>query len=452
MLEIGLIKTLFLASGGTHQVSTNNLIGRVGKFNVILRRDRLASHAGLLLVREFAERLGVSALLDEELRVKQRQRGYSEGEAILGLCYNLIAGGSALADLDVLRGDPGTCELLGVETVLAPTTAGEYLRKFHLGGIKDLQRSQLRLQERVRPRQPRRVCTMDLDSSIYEQASEQKQGSNKAYNGEVGYHPLFAFWDETGELLFSHLRRGSAYTSKKAIWFLEETWKCVPTQAQKKLRADSGFYSHEVVEWCEARGVEFGITADQTQPLMSLIRGVAEQEWEDLERYGVAQVAEVRYRPTRWQQEYRYVVKRNLVETKAGKLEFRYHVLVTNNEDGTAAAVLEWHLRHANMENRIKEHKSGFSLEKLPTGRFHANWAYLLIGQLAFNLMQWFKQMVLPKEYQEATMKTIRHQVLNLAGKIVRTGRQKCLVISEHYRYQKVWKKAVRKLERLSFA
>ena len=45
------------------------------------------------------------------------------------------------------------------------------------------------------------------------------------------------------------------------------------------------------------------------------------------------------------------------------------------------------------MENAIKEHKSGFGLEKLPTQKFHANWAYLLIGQLAFNLLAWFKRL-----------------------------------------------------------
>jgi hypothetical protein len=33
------------------------------------------------------------------------------------------------------------------------------------------------------------------------------------------------------------------------------------------------------------------------------------------------------------------------------------------------------HWQHAAMENAIKEHKSGFGLEKLPTQKFHANWA-----------------------------------------------------------------------------
>ena len=92
-----------------------------------------------------------------------------------------------------------------------------------------------------------------MDSSIYERASTHKEGSTKAYNGEVGYHPLLAFWAEEGELLFSHLRRGSAYTARNILWFLRETCKRVPATPVKHLRADSGFYSKGVVEWCEAQ-------------------------------------------------------------------------------------------------------------------------------------------------------------------------------------------------------
>src|SRR5207249_4398084 len=84
-----------------------------------------------------------------------------------------------------------------------------------------------------------------------------------------------------------------------------------------------------------------------------------------LEKYGVAQVAQLKYCPVGWDRDYRYVVKRNLEEKKTGELYFRYHILVTNNETDCKSSVLEWHLQHANMENRIKEHKRGFALEKL---------------------------------------------------------------------------------------
>ncbi|HJY82147.1 MAG TPA: transposase [Candidatus Binatia bacterium] len=124
---------------------------------------------------------------------------------------------------------------------------------------------------------------------------------------------------------------------------------------------------------------------------------------------------------------------------------------MTNEEDQPLGEIVVWHLQHANMENAIKEHKSGFGLEKLPTQKFHANWAYLLIGRLAFNLVAWFKRLVLPPSYHRSTIKTIRHHLLNLAGKIVHTARRCFLMLSAHYRYQGVWCFAIDRLAHLQF-
>jgi Transposase DDE domain group 1 len=443
--------TPFHPEGGTPQVNKQKVVGKVGKFNLGFRKEQLTSHAGTVLLQDFARRLGVERVLDEELQVKVRERGYSEGQAIGGLVYNVILGGAYLSDLEVLRGDLGTQELLDAETILAPTTAGEFLRKFDMGDVCDLQRVQLRLQQRVRPHQRATTCTLDLDSSIYEQVSRQKEGSTKAYNGEIGYHPLLAFWAEEGELLFSHLRRGSAYTARNVRWFLRETLKRVPAVAVKKLRADSGFYSKVVVEWCEAEGFTFTITAEQTAPLLAAIIALPERRWRNLPEYALAEVAELRYQPTGWTHAYRYVVKRELAETKTGELYWKYHATVTNEEEQSTREVVVWHLQHAMVENAIKEHKSGFGLEKLPTQKFHANWAYFLMGQLAFNLLAWFKRLVLPPEYHRTTIKTIRHHLLNLAGKIVHTARRCFLMISDRYRYQAVWRFAIRQLAHLRF-
>lgn len=427
-------------------MNRQKVVGKVGKFNICVRPEQLTSHAGTVLLQDFAQRLGIEELLEEELHVKTRERGYGESAAIKGLVYNMILGGEHLSDLEVLRGDLGTQELLKAEGILAPTTAGEFLRKFDIGDIYDLQRVHLRLQERIRPHQQSSTCTIDLDSSIYEQASTYKEGSTKAYNGEVGYHPLLAFWAEEGELLLSHLRRGNAHTARNVRWFLRQMRKRVPDTAAKKLRADSGFYSHGVVEWCESEGFTFTITADQTEPLLAAIMALPEPTWRPLPEYDLAEVAELRYQPTGWTHPYRYIIKREVAETKTGELYWKYHATVTNVEDQSARALVVWHLQHAAMENAIKEHKSGFGLEKLPTQKFHANWAYLLIGQLAFNLLAWFKRLVLPPGYHRTTIKTIRHHLLNLAGKIVHTARRCFLMLSDHYRYQAVWQFAIVRL------
>jgi Transposase DDE domain group 1 len=432
-------------------VNREKVVGKVGKFNLCFRPERLTSQAGVVLLHDFAQRLGVEELLEEELSVKTRERGYGEGQAIGSLVYNVVLGGEHLSDLEVLRGDHGTQELLAVDAVVAPTTAGEFLRKVAIGDVHDLQRVHLRLQERVRPQQQSASCTLDLDSSIYEQVSTPKEGASKAYKGEIGYHPLFAFWAEEGELLFSHLRRGSAQTARNVRWFLRETVKRVPSGIPTTLRADSGFYSKGVVEWCESHGVAFTITADQTAPLLETVGAVPERSWRPLPDYALSEVAEVHSQPTGWPQPDRCVVKRELAEKATGELYWKYHVVVTNDEARTAAAVRVWHLQHADMENAIKEHKSGFGLEKLPTQKFHANWAYLLIGQLAFNLVAWFKRLVLPPGYQRVTIKTLRHRLLNLAGKLVHTARRVFLVVSDHYRYQAVWRFAIGRLTHLQF-
>jgi hypothetical protein len=260
-----------------------------------------------------------------------------------------------------------------------------------------------------------------------------------------------AFWAEEGELLFTHLRRGSAHTARNGLWFLRQTRKRVPEMGDKKLRADSGFYSKGMVEWCEAEGFTFTITADQTEPLLAAITALPEWSWQKLPEYDLAEVAELHYQPTGWAHSYRYVLKREVAETKAGELYWKYHATVTNVDDLSARELVVWHLQHAAMENAIKEHKSGFGLEKLPTQKFHATWASLLIGQLAFNLMAWFKRLVLPANYHRITIKTIRHHLLNLAGKLVHTARCCFLMLSDQYRYQAVWRFAIDRLAHLQF-
>ena len=76
-------------------MNTQKVVGKLGKFNFWLCSERLTSHAGVVLLHDFAQRLGVAQMMDEELRVKARERGYGEGEAIGGLLYNTILGAPA---------------------------------------------------------------------------------------------------------------------------------------------------------------------------------------------------------------------------------------------------------------------------------------------------------------------------------------------------------------------
>ena len=125
--------------------------------------QRLTSHAGLVLVRELAGRLGAGGLLDR-VRVKKRSRGYSPAQAILGLCEMLIAGGECLDDVALLRADSAQ-ELLRGQGLPEPTTLGRFLRRFSLGHIAQLNRALDELFARVHPLLDRETVTLDLDAT-----------------------------------------------------------------------------------------------------------------------------------------------------------------------------------------------------------------------------------------------------------------------------------------------
>lgn len=422
------------------------ILGRVSQFQVCVRDMHLTAHAGVVLLQAFVERLELPALLDQELCLKARERGYPESETLLALCWNLILGGAALRDLNVLRGDQGLCELLGGKSILAPTSAGELLRRFSLREIHALERVLRQVAARVRPQQQADTVTLDLDSSIYAQGSTRKEGSHKAYNGEIGYQPLFCFWAEEGELLCSRLRSGNRNPAAIAPWFLARVLQTAPTGKRRFLRADSGFYTWRLIELCEHEQITYAITADLTQGLRTAIEALPEKAWR---RYDPqAQVAELWYAPHP-QAAHRYIVKRVRRRDKQGQAYWSYHCAITNDLRRTPKQLMKWFLKRCAMENSIKEHKHDFGLAKLPTQKFLANWAWFLLGQLAWNLVAWFKRLCLPKAHHQRTVKTLRHQLFNVAGKIVRQARQAFLVLSDQYWFQDTWSFALKQLAKL---
>jgi hypothetical protein len=78
--------------------------GRSALVRIVPSTQQLTSHAGLVLVRELAERLGLPESL-EQITVKQRKRGYTPAQAILALCETLVVGGECLDDVALLRAD-----------------------------------------------------------------------------------------------------------------------------------------------------------------------------------------------------------------------------------------------------------------------------------------------------------------------------------------------------------
>ena len=77
--------------------------------------DAVTAHAGLPLVLETMRKLGVSAMLDTELGVRQRNNGATDSAKAEAIVLLMACGGDCFSDIDVLRADKGFQRLIGAQ-------------------------------------------------------------------------------------------------------------------------------------------------------------------------------------------------------------------------------------------------------------------------------------------------------------------------------------------------
>ena len=406
---------------------------RPERIQIAFDDHRLVANAGLLLPATLARRLGLPQLVEQHLDLGLAPGRANTGDKLMTLVASALAGGDCIDDADALRSG-STGRVLGC-VVKAPSTLGTFLRSFRWGHVRQLDRVSRELLARAwatgaGPGDS--PLTIDLDSTICETYGLAKEGARRhGYTGQRGYHPLLAVAAGTGEALMARLREGRANTARGAAHFLRETLSRVRyagATGQITVRADSGFYTHAVVQVCRKLKVRFSITVRLRQNLRNLIEAIPEADWRPIPYWmeGAADVAETTYTPFRTEPgaaPLRLIVRR-VRPTPGSQLalfaNYSYHAFITDRE-GDALELEADHRGHAEIENAIRDLKYGVGLNHLPSGRFAANAAWLAVQVVAHNLARWTGRIVL--EEAAATTKTLRHRLFSLAGRITRKAR-----------------------------
>ena len=117
--------------------------------------------------------------------------------------------------------------------------------------------------------------TLDMDSTVIGVNGSQ-QGAEKGFNpkkrGQKSYHPLLCYIAETRECLHNWFRSGSAYSGNGAADFMKECFERLPKRVWKVfVRADSGFYSGELLDVLENRNCQYLIKVKMKNLLNLLI-------------------------------------------------------------------------------------------------------------------------------------------------------------------------------------
>ncbi len=115
-----------------------------------------------------------------------------------------------------------------------------------------------------------------------------------------------------------------------------------------------------------------------------------------------------------------------------GEVSERYTVISTNRIESAEEVVKWYNQRGQCSENRIKELKIGFGMERMPCGEFGANAVFFRIGGLAYNVGRLFVLSSLDMSWHRHQVQTLRWKLYGTAGKIVFHGRSVYLKVSRN--------------------
>ena len=348
-----------------------------GFLKVAFQGARITSDAGLILVRELDERLGLARLIAAHLRDSRHglNTQFRVPDLLRQSVYSRLAGYEDLNDAQRLSTDP-TFRLIGSPTRWDRSAAltstlhwfeTELLtRQENLVGLMAVNRD-LVGQAETFDHADRVVLDMDSSESP---VHGQQEGS--AYNGHfetVCCHPLFLFNDD-GDCLAAKLRPGNV--SSADDWDELLVPEIERQQAQGKrvaFRADAAFARPAIYEALEARGVQYAIRIPANKSLEReiediLLRPAGRPSHTPLVRY-----KSVRYQANSWTTPRRVVAK---VEHHVGELFPRVGFIVTNLPFQNRA-VVRFYNKRGTAEQWIKEGKQAAHWTRLSCHRFRAN-------------------------------------------------------------------------------
>jgi hypothetical protein len=429
----------------------------------------LVSAGGLVPVLGLAERAGLQALADQRLTVPT-DKGAHAGSKVSALVAGMVAGADSIEDMDLLR-HGGMGRLF--TGLYAPSTLGSFLRAFAFGHVRQLDAVAARLITNLAGRTPllpdaARIAYLDVDDTIRATYGYAKQGAGYGYSGVKGLNALIAALSTPSAapvIVASRLRKGSANSARGAARLVADALKTSRACGASGLlvvRADSAFYGRDVVAAITRAKARFSITARQDAAVRRAIGEIGEDAWTTI-RYphavfddqlgqwvSDAQVAETEFtafasRGKNKAVTARLIVRRvrdqnpdHMVANSQGELfpAWRHHAVFTNSPLVMLQAEAD-HRRHAIVEQVIADLKGG-PLAHLPSGRFNANGAWLVLAAMAFNLTRAAGTLA-SSFHARATTATIRRQLINIPARPVRSARRIHLRLPTNWPWAHAW-------------
>ena len=421
-----------------------------------------------------AQSAGLRDLSDAHLGVPT-DKGANAGSKVASLVAGMVAGADSIDDMALLR--HGGMGRLFTGTY-APSTLGSFLREFTFGHVRQLDAVAARFLAELSG-QTRVVAgvdefaLVDVDDSVFEVHGYAKAGSGYGYSGVRGLNVLLATLSSSRAapvVLTQRLRKGACGSSRGAKRLVADALSTLrrlrrgDTAGRVLVRADSAFYGHATIGTAIRAGADVSVTVRMNTAVKAAIAAIPEHAWTTIEYpqavydedsghwVSRAEVAEVGFTAFTAKAQ-RHQVRGRLVARRIPELNpgakhgqpdlfrlWRHHAFFTTTDPAVLDTVAadKTHRQHAIIEQVYADLKHS-ALAHLPSGKFTANAAWLVLAVMAFNLTRAAPTMA-EHDLSKATTATIRRKLITVPARIACSARRLKLHLPQAWPWEHAWR------------
>lgn len=450
-------------------------------------RSGAVGHAGGVLLTRTVNSTGLGGALSTGLaRWRKPFAVHDPGKIITDLAVSLALGGDCLADVGLVRSEPGVYGRVASDPTisrLVAQLAGDAPAALRaINSARAAARGQAWMlageQAPDHDASPAAPLVIDVDATLVTSHSD-KENAKPTFKRGYGFHPLCAFLDHqadgTGELLAIQLRPGNAgsNTAKDHIRVLRDAFKQLPSYQPGRrpgksvlVRTDGAGGTHQLIDWLGAQRVQYSIGYTLPTDADQVIEHIPDQCWtpawdaEGQPRDG-AWVAELTgiLNLAGWPAGMRVIARKErphpgaqlrITDIDGHRITaFATNTKTTSPETRLAALELR-HRRRARCEDRIRIAKDT-GLTNLPLYGFDANQIWCAIIALAVDLTAWMQLLALDgTDARRWEPKRLRHRLYTIPATLARGARQIRIHYASHHPWARLATNAITRLDALA--
>ena len=438
--------------------------------SAVFDEPNLIACAGLVPAVALADRIGLRDLADEWLTVPGSTRD-APGSKVMSLVAGMLAGADSIDDMDLLR--HGGMDKVFAD-VRAPSTLGTFLRAFTFGHVRQLDAVASRALIGLAERGPGLlagsdgVVMLDIDDTVKPVFGAAKQGAQHGYTRVKGLNAQLATisTEQAAPVIVgARLRRGAAASAHGAVRLIRDAidhrppgWgdradpgarrlaRTTSTRSSPRSRRP-GPGSRSVpartarcVGRSRASTTRRGCASSTPQAILDPDTG---------ELVSCAEVAEVPYlaftshgsKAVPGRLIVRRVPERNTRQARRRRPGGPVPGLAVSRDlHQQPRPAGDRRVPAPRARDRRAGHRrpEGRALAHLPSGRFHANAAWLVAATIAFNLTRAIG-VAAGGKFTRAEAATVRARILNTPARVSRSGRRQRLHLPKRWPWATQW-------------